>query len=632
MARSSEIIERVKWLGLIGFLGLFHTVFGQVDTSLGLKVFTITEQITIPSASYRVSHIDSLLFNRMDMYNVDDLLKRQSDLMVKDYGPGALSTVSMRGLSAHHTKIIWNGVPLNSGMNGTMDLSLLPTSAISQMNLYYGAGAIINGAGGLGGAVQIISEPDFHSPFTFSLNQGLETIGSSNTAIGLGFGKNKWFFKSGINYQASVNQFEYINPEIDLSERLTMKNADFQKFGFNQNIVFKPTKKDELAMSGILTSSDRNLPHNNLTNLVHEDQSDRLGIISGSYKRLFTNSALFIQTSATLNELSYRNSSIGLVSESREERSFNQIRYKFFIGPKIKIRSAAVLDYTRAFNLSYGDWQKQTQLSLINEAEIQVNERIQLNGLIKSLKNGSELFPILPSVGFNWEMVDHYLNWRLNSSIQASAPSLNDKYWGSGGNSELVSEQGWNAETGINGDLGIATSFVLTYELNTYYSETKNWIAWVPDETSLWSAQNIPFVTASGIEFKMNFQKQISDMAFKIGAWYNLNRTVNENNEQLIYVPKNRVGLNTEIRWQGLSLLFDQQVVGRRYILSNQSAFLPEYTQGNIKVGYEFAFLEKSKLKCAIYSKNVFDEPYQSIAHRPMPMRYFGLELNYMFR
>ena len=57
-----------------------------------------------------------------------DVLGARLVLYIKNYGPGQLATLSLRGTSAQHTAVLWNGLNIALPTLGQNDLALLPIS------------------------------------------------------------------------------------------------------------------------------------------------------------------------------------------------------------------------------------------------------------------------------------------------------------------------------------------------------------------------------------------------------------------------------------------------------------------------------------------------------------------------
>ena len=99
---------------------------------LGLKAQqdTLTlDQIEVRSSTIRNQDIGSIsnqwtttTINTLAQQSLPNLLASQTGTYIKNYGPGGLATSSIRGGSASHTILLWNGMPIQSPMLGQLDL------------------------------------------------------------------------------------------------------------------------------------------------------------------------------------------------------------------------------------------------------------------------------------------------------------------------------------------------------------------------------------------------------------------------------------------------------------------------------------------------------------------------------
>ncbi|MDB9964521.1 TonB-dependent receptor plug domain-containing protein, partial [Vicingaceae bacterium] len=105
--------------------------------------------------------LDSSILSNPQHLNLGDLLSKKSHLFIKSYGIGSLATVSLRGSGAAHTQVNWNGISLNSSMNGSSDLALFPLFFMDEVSVKYGLNSLADGTGGIGGAVNISTLPEF---------------------------------------------------------------------------------------------------------------------------------------------------------------------------------------------------------------------------------------------------------------------------------------------------------------------------------------------------------------------------------------------------------------------------------------------------------------------------------------
>jgi len=91
-------------------------------------------------------------------------------------GWGGFTTLSIRGSSPSQVLFFWNGIPLNLGYTGIVNLSDLPLEGIKRIEVYRSFTPLEMGSGAIGGAVNLISQEYPYSPrfssFTASYSTG----------------------------------------------------------------------------------------------------------------------------------------------------------------------------------------------------------------------------------------------------------------------------------------------------------------------------------------------------------------------------------------------------------------------------------------------------------------------------
>ena len=90
-------------------------------------------------ATVPVQHIDRDAMMRMGMHSMTDALKHMAGLSVRDYGgAGGMKTVSVRGIGARHTAVVYDGVALSDCQTGEIDLSRYSLDHLSSVSLVIG--------------------------------------------------------------------------------------------------------------------------------------------------------------------------------------------------------------------------------------------------------------------------------------------------------------------------------------------------------------------------------------------------------------------------------------------------------------------------------------------------------------
>ena len=96
--------------------------------SLLKEVLLTDDKLSDWTIGASVLNLDSTL-ERYQGQDLASLLSQETHVRIRNYG--ALSSSSIRGAGAAHTQVVWNGLFLNSPMNGLYDLSLMPLFFIS---------------------------------------------------------------------------------------------------------------------------------------------------------------------------------------------------------------------------------------------------------------------------------------------------------------------------------------------------------------------------------------------------------------------------------------------------------------------------------------------------------------------
>jgi iron complex outermembrane receptor protein len=70
-------------------------------------------------------------------------------------GPGSLATLSLRGSTSNQVLVTSDGVPLASAATGTVDVAMIPLSALDRLEVYRGSSPLAFGGSAMGGVVAL---------------------------------------------------------------------------------------------------------------------------------------------------------------------------------------------------------------------------------------------------------------------------------------------------------------------------------------------------------------------------------------------------------------------------------------------------------------------------------------------
>ncbi|UTW62531.1 TonB-dependent receptor [bacterium SCSIO 12741] len=198
---------------------------------------------------------------------------------------------------------------------------------------------------------------------------------------------------------------------------------------------------------------------------------------------------------------------------------------------------------------------------------------------------------------------------------------------GVGGNPDLKDEEGWTADAGFEGEAG--KKWILFYDLGYYVNQVNNWILWIPQSDGIWRVTNRDRVLAQGTEVNMGVRRNGRKMGVEVRAMYNYQFTETDEGYQLIYTPQHRARINLEARWLDYYLRYDHSYTGTRYINPENTIWMPDYFLADLRIGWKKKFWKKHRIGMEGGVLNLFDEPYQNIANRPMPGRNYFLKFRY---
>ncbi|HSQ79118.1 MAG TPA: TonB-dependent receptor, partial [Candidatus Bathyarchaeia archaeon] len=116
---------------------------------------------------------------------------------VRNGGPGAAASVSVRGANSEHTLFLLDGVELNDPINPSRsyDLSHLPLSQVERVEILRGPQGLLYGSDALGGVVNIITRAGRGRP-RLSLSSSADTLSSlaANVSLSGSGGKTDYAF------------------------------------------------------------------------------------------------------------------------------------------------------------------------------------------------------------------------------------------------------------------------------------------------------------------------------------------------------------------------------------------------------------------------------------------------------
>ena len=104
------------------------------------RVDVVAERQVSPlRASVPVQRIDRDRMLRLGLHTIPDALRHMAGITLRDYGgAGGMKTVSVRGIGARHTAVVYDGIALSDCQTGEIDLSRYSLDQLSTVALVIG--------------------------------------------------------------------------------------------------------------------------------------------------------------------------------------------------------------------------------------------------------------------------------------------------------------------------------------------------------------------------------------------------------------------------------------------------------------------------------------------------------------
>lgn len=595
--------------------------------------------------STKVEILDSKRINAANGTRLPDLLKSTPSAFIKAYGPTpTLQTISINGLGAEHTLILMDGIRLNSFQNSHIDLSIIPKEDIERIEIVNNGISSIYGSDAMGGVVNIISKNrrNQNEKQLTSINASI-TEGSFDTrkySVGLYQQYNDFNTRVYFNSDRSQGNYEYYYDTGISKEIKTRENSAYSLYDVGINTQYLLDENNVIRVISSYTDQNKEVPgietgtpspltkqyDKNWNNIIIvENNFSSLSNLKSSFN--YQNNYMNYTVDPYLNSY-YKN----IVYSVASEINFGEEGYGFTSG----------INYSHA-NLQSNEVEPGTmrnQPAVFVSSFVQLSENIKVfpslrYDYISDIQSGALTYRL----GLNYQPfknIDLSLKGNLGKNFRA--PSFNDLYWKTSGNTELQPEESFNAEVGLL--YSVMYFFNISFETTFNYIDANNKIVWTPQASGYWMPNNIAESISKNYALDLSLSKNINtDFSYRFGGGVQFidSRKTSESfsgdpskDKYFPYIPLQSTRINFGFNYQIIELNLFYSRIGERYSDFTNNVSMPSYTtlDGNIAVGINI-FKISSKLRLDI--NNLFNVDYQVIAGYPMPLRNYQLTFSIQY-
>lgn len=610
-------------------------VLAQTDSVLkkNLKEISIhAERSDLFNIGLNTDKPDSLLKHFANSQSIGSLIDISSGMVVRSYGPGSLASTSLRGGTAQQTSLNWNGLTINSPINGLNDLNLISNFLFSNVIVVPGLAGSMQGSSSIGGGINISDNLLIKKGLSGAVIQSVGSFGNIGSGIKLNFSQKNWKSSTSWIYNQGNNDFPFINRAEAGQPKQILQNTSGKTISVLHQSNWSTIKAGTFKIWYWGNAAKREIPASMLTHesvAFQEDQSHK-GMFQWSYQLknlgikyrslwqndylVYDDSASFIRSEATSNTF-VNDAEVRINLTLNQVLSFGVIQTNSF-AEATNYRSKVDRRQTAFWSTYYLSLPKLKSLLNFNIRQELLDE-ISL--------------PLIPGIGFKTKLTKSFDIFGQVSRVYR-VPTLNDLFWFPGGNIFLKSESGWAREMSVKYHV---KAFEVT--LTGFSRLITDWILWQPVNAQIWSPINIGKVKSQGLEFRSNLTLKLNaKMVSKFGVQANYTESFNDDakdenyNKQLIYVPYHKLSGTAGISYLKSSFLISGLYVGRRYSSSDNSEIMQSYALLNLAYSHAFT-LKKTTGDFFFKANNVFNKMYEAIVWRPMPGFNMELGINYRF-
>ena len=607
---------------------------GQTDT-----VLTIPE-IEITASKIRTSPVGGTSknwtaeeINSLPEKNMAELLQSESGVFIKTYGLGSLATSSIRGGSAGHTLVLWNGMPIQSPMLGLLDLSLLPVQGMEEISFSKGGNSALWGSGAIGGVLSLNNLPDFYNKILTSSQTSVGSFGNVSQQFKIGLGNSRVQSVTKVFHQQAENDFFYeIAPNFPKRQQT---NAQFSQQNIMQDLYWKIDKKNQVSAHFWRQISERQIPPTNQQTRSLARQDDRSTRVSVDWKHIGEGLVWNGKLGHVREDLDYFDDATELESLSQFNSWLGELDVQKTWKKQHKFYAAMTHIFTEARIENYRTPPRENKTALLLSYQFFKNNW-QMQASLRQEIVDSTLVPLTPSLGFNYDITRH-LQIKGKVSRNYRLPTMNDRFWFPGGNENLLPESGWSEEMTMTTWMNRG-AFRFDFSMTGFNRNINQWILWAPVEgDGFWSANNLTEVWSRGLEPRFSVFYQENNFNLRMNLGYDYVRSTNQvglttprilEGEQLLYTPIHQAFSRLNLSWKNWEFSYQHLFNGKS---SGSNEDLPAYHVAHTQLQYQRDF---GKCKSLVFFKihNLWNSNYFVVERRPMPGIHYQLGINFLFQ
>ncbi len=634
----------------------------QNDTTKNLNEVKISSSIIpVLQSIIPAQQINSADFTRYNAFNVADAIRNFAGVSIKDYGGiGGLKTVSVRGLGANHTAILFDGIQINDAENGQVDLGRFNLNNLQEITLYNGQPPYLLQPARSFAAASVLSikstKPSLSAVKPYQITAGIKSgsFGLFNPYIQYQQRlNNTWSFVINGYTQYANGEYPY---EIHNGNTTSQQNRVSSAISAQQidgAIYWAKNDSNKFNLRINYYNSDRGLPGPVIL-YTPPPAGQRLWnkdlFIQSSYQHSWQSGFnLLLNAKFSKNNLRYFDpqfpNTAGFLDQQFAQREYYQsAALSYHILPNWEVSYAADVAITNMTS-DRANFKYPTRTTLLNVIatnlvlnKLTVQASLLNTNIRETVRTGitvpnyNVFSPTLMATvrPFN----DQNFKVRTYYKYIFRVPTFNELYYG------YVTNTNLKPEYTSQYDLGVSYNKALTgwldyigFTADAYYNNVTNKIVYTPN-TYNGSVQNFGKVDIKGLDVSVKTQANFTEKykgLLSVNYSYQQALDVTDNTSstylnQLPYIPQHTVAINAGVNKGEIGVYYNQLISSSRYFTNNNlpDSYLEPYAISDISAVYK-GWIDKLPVTLSAEVNNIFNKDYVVIQSYPMPGRSFRI-------
>lgn len=542
-----------------------------------------------------------------------EALLRVPGLGISDYGGLAgLKGVSLRGLGTAHTDIYLDGVRVSNFQSGQNDLGMLPLEVLGSAVVDYAQNSV-----SFRTAKPVFGERIFGGQ-----------VGLQAGSFGTWMPSARFNVKLSERVALSVHGAGILTkgdfPYGDAKDRRTGNDLKQVRTGFD---LFGTLDGGEWQAKAYYNGSDRGTP-GSLSWPSTDRQQDKNVVVQGSLRKAFSDLyTLNLSAKGAYDKIFYQ-SAWGDSDYNFTDFQLNS-SHSFRLTDWWGVSLAADIERGTLKSPGLYDAARTAVISALATAFrlgwFSADLALEYRGTFD--KGQQALNRLSPSVDLRFTVFEG-LDIVAFGRRAFRAPTFNELYYPGYGNQNLLPEDAWLTDLGIDFHRALNSDWALGLKLDGFYNYLTNKIisAPMPDDLYIWLPYNIGKVQAKGIDAALSLRYDNGRLSGGLSARYSYQNAMDKTpdsstfGQQVPYIAKNTVVLAGDIALAGWRL---DAVWNWRDGRFDASGEMPDWNTLDLTLAKDFKLGHVGVLSLNVSARNLLNCRYELVRDYPMPGRSF---------